>query len=152
MRQRWLGLALGLSLFAFVLSRLGGSEPARSAASSSPSAPAPAPAPLATVAPLASPSRNLFEYASEEETATPSTGDVVVAPATPEPSVAREPRVRLVGLLRQGAGLKAILAVSGEVVVVGAGEVALGHTVLSVDEDEGVRLREPGGSVSLLKP
>jgi hypothetical protein len=60
------------------------------------------------------------------------------AASSPEP-------VRLIGLVRQGGRLRAVLAVSGEVDLAGPGEQAGEISVLSVDEDQGVRIRLPDG-------
>jgi hypothetical protein len=54
--------------------------------------------------------------------------------------------VRLVGFLRGNEGLKAALSILGEVVVCAAGEQVSGYTVVSVDEEEGVRVRAPDGA------
>ena len=59
--------------------------------------------------------------------------------------------MRLVGLVRRGGALKAALAIAGETVVVGAGEVAGDYIVIAVDED-GVRLRTPEGVTISLTP
>jgi hypothetical protein len=53
--------------------------------------------------------------------------------------------VRLIGFVRRGGALVAALSVAGEVVLAAAGEAAGGFTVLSVDEEAGVRLRAPDG-------
>jgi hypothetical protein len=54
-------------------------------------------------------------------------------------------------LIRQGEELQAVLSIHGVVVTAGAGEVVDGYEVLSVDEDAGVRLRDPAGAeVSLV--
>jgi hypothetical protein len=62
------------------------------------------------------------------------------------------PAVRLVGLVRRAGALKAALVISGETVVLGAGESAGGYTVTAVDEDSGVRVRGPGGEEIRLAP
>jgi hypothetical protein len=41
--------------------------------------------------------------------------------------------------------LQAVLAFSGEVTLAGIGERVGGHEVLSIDEESGVRLRNPEG-------
>ena len=101
----------------------------------------------------AMPDRNVFEYA-------PSAGRspvrAVAPPATlaPDPVgaalAATTPRapepVRLVGLVNRGGKLAAALSIVGEVVVLGPGEEAEGYRVLSVDSDQGVRLRGPDGT------
>jgi hypothetical protein len=61
--------------------------------------------------------------------------------------------VRLVGLVRRPGGLKAALAVNGEVVLASAGDTISGFQVLSLDEERGVRVRDPEGvEATLLLP
>jgi hypothetical protein len=98
--------------------------------------------------------RNVFEYS--DAAALPAmpvaTRAVTTAPlpsvAPPEPSPS--PLVRLVGLVRRGAQTRAALAVAGATVVLAAGESAAGYTVVTIDEDEGVRVRTPDGSSIVL--
>jgi hypothetical protein len=52
--------------------------------------------------------------------------------------------------VRRGGRLCAALAISGEIDLAGAGETAGTVSVLSVDEDQGVRVRLPDGSELLL--
>ena len=104
----------------------------------------------------ASPLRNVFEYAEAAPrpvASVPSARAVTRAvqePAPPAPSPS--PAVRLVGVLRRGGQIKAALAIAGEAVVLAAGESAGGYTVVSIDEEEGVRLRGPDGGTILLAP
>jgi hypothetical protein len=44
------------------------------------------------------------------------------------------------------------LATPSGVVIVGPGDVVLGHTVLTLDEDLGLRLRAPDGTEQTLPP
>jgi hypothetical protein len=74
---------------------------------------------------------------------------IAVASAIPAP--APEP-VRLVGLLRRGTRVKAALSIAGETHVLAGGESAGGYTVLGIDEDDGVRVKTPDGSVIVLAP
>jgi hypothetical protein len=78
----------------------------------------------------------------------PRVARVVEAPRpTPEPISP----VRLVGFVRRGDNLRAVLSVRGATTVVGAGDDAEGYRVMAVDED-GVRLRTPTGDELVLKP
>jgi hypothetical protein len=104
-----------------------------------------------------SPLRNVFEYAEASVRAAgpPSTVRSVAPRVVAEPSVPLPPpppAVRLVGLLRRGAHLKAALAITGETYVLGSGESAAGYTVVGIDEDEGVRVKMPDGSTIVLAP
>jgi hypothetical protein len=71
-----------------------------------------------------------------------------IAAPSPSPS----PAVRLVGLLRRKGELKAALAILGETVVLAPGESAAGYTVVSIDEEEGVRVQGPDGGTLQLSP
>jgi Tfp pilus assembly protein PilP len=57
--------------------------------------------------------------------------------------------VKLVGLVRRGGAVKAVLKVHGRTVEVAAGESAGDYRVLAVDDD-GVRLRGADGTVVTL--
>jgi hypothetical protein len=50
-----------------------------------------------------------------------------------------------VGLVRRAGVLRAALVVDGEVVLASAGETIGGFRVVSLDEEGGVRLRDPEG-------
>jgi hypothetical protein len=99
------------------------------------------------------PDRNVFEYGpsagrSPARTVAPP---AIPAPdtggATPAETTPRAPEpVRLVGLVNRGGKLAAALSILGEVMVLGPGEEAEGYRVLSVDSDQGVRLRGPDGT------
>jgi len=107
----------------------------------------------ASVAP--SPLRNVFEYVSAaSRPAAPARSVAAVAPiaAAPAASPPGPPPLRLVGLLRRGAQVKAALAIMGETVVLASGESAGGYTVLAIDDDEGVRVRTPDGGTIVLVP
>jgi hypothetical protein len=52
--------------------------------------------------------------------------------------------VRLVGLVRRPGGLRAAVAIAGEVVILRPGESSGGWTLVALDED-GARLRGPDG-------
>src|SRR5207253_8691619 len=105
--------------------------------------------------PLSEPSaplRNVFAYSDS------APSRVAVAPATPSAAAravqvpSPSPVARLVGLLRRGGHLQAALVILGETVVLAPGESAGGYTVVSVDEEEGVVLRAPGGATLRLGP
>jgi hypothetical protein len=100
----------------------------------------------------AMPDRNVFEYGPS---AGRSPSRAVAPPPTPAPdkgalpaeTTPRAPEpVRLVGLVNRGGKLAAALSILGEVMVLGPGEEAEGYRVLSVDSDQGVRLRGPDGT------
>jgi hypothetical protein len=57
-----------------------------------------------------------------------------------------------VGLVRRAHELRAALATATGVVIVGPGDVVLGHTVLSLDDDRGLLLRTPEGRELALRP
>jgi hypothetical protein len=107
--------------------------------------------------PLASPTpplRNVFEYYSEPALAPAAPiAPLTRAPVAPEPAAAPEPppAVRLIGLLHRGGQVKAALAILGTTVVLATGEAAAGYTVISIDEEDGVRLRGPDGSVVFVR-
>jgi hypothetical protein len=118
---------------------------------------------LSSTPPVAAPVRDIFSYAGEEDTesgepapafesappaalsAPPSLADTAPPPMPDGP--------RLVGIVRQAGALRAALSVEGELVVVRVGERAGPYTVLSIDEENGVELREASGaSVTLPAP
>jgi hypothetical protein len=97
--------------------------------------------------------RNVFEYSDVARPVTPVASRAPVIPTLPAASVPEpspSPLVRLVGLVHRGARTRAALALAGETVVLGAGETASGYTVVSIDEDEGVRVRTPDGGTIVL--
>jgi len=98
--------------------------------------------------------RNVFEYVSAASRPAAPAPTMAVAPVASAAmaSSPAPPPVRLVGLLRRGAQVKAALALMGETVVLASGESAGGYTVLAIDEDEGVRVRTPDGSTIVLVP
>jgi hypothetical protein len=57
---------------------------------------------------------------------------------------------RLVGIQRQGGVLKAAVALGGDVAVLREGESVDGYTVVAIDEEEGVRLRDAAGTAVTL--
>jgi hypothetical protein len=90
------------------------------------------------------PSRNVFRYLDDPMPSAPSP-DSEVAPSEAPP--APPPAVRLIGFVRRGEGLKAALSILGEVVVCAPGEEVSGYGIVSVDEEEGVRVRAPDGAI-----
>jgi hypothetical protein len=113
------------------------------------------PASLPAVAPVrAAPSRNLFQYADERPPDVPTPAILAPPPPLQEPHAAPDPvpAVRLVGLIRRSGHLAAALMVQGEMTVAREGERAGGYTVLTVDDEAGVRLRGPDGAEILLPP
>jgi hypothetical protein len=60
--------------------------------------------------------------------------------------------VTLVGFLRGPSGLEAVLSIEGEIVVGRVGQVVEGYSVLAVDEDQGVKLRDPSGQELSIAP
>ena len=155
MRARVLAVTAVVAAVGFYLLQLAGGPDRSSSSPESSRAPATA---LAVSPPPAAPSgslRNVFEYADAGvQAAGPPARlapppPIAVARAIPAP--APQP-VRLVGLLRRGAQLKAALSITGETHVLAAGESAGGYTVVGIDEDEGVRVKTPDGSTIVLAP
>jgi hypothetical protein len=116
----------------------------------------PAVLPSAPSKPPAMPGRNVFEYA-DDETPVPQTFEPVRPPSEGQRSPDISPvspmvAVRLIGFVRRASGLKAALALRGDVFVLAVGERAEGYVLLSADEDAGVRLEGPSGEVLTLPP
>lgn len=116
---------------------------------------APRPQMAFTPAPVAPPARDVFRYVGRDddggavppfEDAVPPSPPPSLADATPPLAPAPDQGPRLVGILRQGGVLKAALATSGEVVIARAGEMVDGYSVVSIDEEDGVVLRDPSGT------
>ncbi len=141
MKRALLVGALAVGLGAMALTR--GGPP-----SAAPPVRAPTSAPPAEPAPLPPLLRNPFEFATRHvepapRPVPPSGASRSDAPSEPEPAPSP---VRLVGFVQRGEGLKAVLVVEGETVVLAQGESAGGYTVVSVDEADGVRLTAPDRS------
>jgi len=98
------------------------------------------------------PKRNLFEYG---QAAAPPVMAVVepmeTAVWTPAATATRAP-IKLVGLVNQAGGLRAALALDGEVVLGKKGETVSGYTIVSIDQDSGVVLNGPDGKTLELRP
>ena len=150
MRARVLVLAVVAALAAAYLWRDAGSG-ASDAPAAAPRAPVPPAHAVEAPAVPTPPARNVFEYADQRPpvAAAPS---AVTPPLTVAPAPSPSPALRLVGLVRRGGQLKAALAILGETVVLAPGESAAGYTVISIDEEDGVRVRGPDGSAVQLAP
>lgn len=143
--RRWL-IAAGLLLVALVLA--GRADRPSAAPAERPASPPPAPrvnpepsAPSGETADR--PLRDPFRYA-DEATAVERAPVRRAPPTTSPPIAAPDPPVRLVGLVRQSGGLRAVLAIHGELVLLRPGEASEGWTLVAVDEAE-ARLRGPDG-------
>lgn len=149
MRVRLVVLAAALVIAVIQLSRESGRAvaPLPGEPDQRPSA---TPAPSLAPAPSSpSPFRDPFRFLNEEPSArpSPSPSSLVARPPSPDPAPAR---ARLVGLVRSAGGLRAVLVLDGEVVLVSAGDTVGGFRVLSLDEDTGVQVRDPEGLEAVL--
>lgn len=124
-------------------------------------APVPASRPAAPAEPAAeaaappSSLRNVFEFVdrtSERVAPAPLPEISVPPPLAVAPMPPAQDEVRLVGFVRRGGVLRAVVSLAGNVAVLAAGEEADGYSVLAVDEDAGVTVRKPDGSEVLLAP
>jgi hypothetical protein len=151
MTIRLLLLVVGLALAFTVLTRGAGPAAVPHPEATAPAAPIPS---LADVPPPPPPARDIFRYAEPPapREPRPSAGTRAVAPPPTLPPAPPPPPVRLVGLVRKGSELRAAVATAGGVAVVGRGDVVEGFTVLSVDEDRGLRLRAPDGAELAFPP
>jgi hypothetical protein len=96
--------------------------------------------------------RNLFEYGERAATAPPvAIRTPAPTEATPPPTATPAP-VRLVGIVQAAGGLRAALAMDGEVLVGFRGEKLRGYTIVAIDEDSGVVLKGPDGEKLELRP
>jgi hypothetical protein len=151
-------LALAGLLAAALLVTLFLRQPGPDAVARQPRTPSPTVvgAPLRAATVPAVPQRNVFEYAhraDQPEARVRVTPEAAPAPPIPPEPASRAPApVRLVGLVNRGGKLRAALSILGEVVVLGPGEEAEGYRVLSVDPEQGVRLRGPDGAERSLAP
>lgn len=98
----------------------------------------------------APPERDIFRYGEAPAAAPrPAAARPLSARPTPPASLALAPPplpLRLVGLVRRTQGLRAAVATSSGVVLVGPGDAVSGYTVLGLDEERGLRLRGPDGA------
>ena len=119
----------------------------------------PAASPAAPVSPPAAdplggdegprPTRDPFHYPDEPAPRAEPRGGPLPPTRTPSATASPERAVRLVGLVRRPGGLRAAVAIAGEVVVLRPGESAGGWTLVALDED-GARLRGPDGAEEAL--
>jgi hypothetical protein len=146
MRARLLVLAAILLIAGLQLSRESGRAVAPpSGETGNPASERPTPG-LAPTSPSATFARDPFRFSEDEPVARASRAALPSTPVAPPPSPEPPPaRVRLVGLVRSDGVLRAALAVDGEVVLASAGDTIFGFRVLSLDEERGVRVRDPEG-------
>jgi hypothetical protein len=90
------------------------------------------------------PTRDPFRYADEPAPRAETRGGPLPPALTPSVTPSPEREVRLVGLVRRLDGLRAAVAIAGEVVILRPGESSGGWTLVALDED-GARLRGPDG-------
>ena len=96
--------------------------------------------------------RNLFEYGEAPARATAVYVPVTPTAATPMPiATAAPPPLKLVGLVQQAGGLRAALAVEGDIVLGAPGQEVAGFTITSIEEDGGVVLRAADGTTLELR-
>ncbi len=144
---RLLVAAGSLVLLLVVLSR--GSGPAGPPSPPLPRVPPPEATPPARETEETGPpaSRDIFRYA--DQPALKNTHHPAAAPRHPS-HLPAETALRLVGILHKGGTLQVVLALSGEVILAKVGERVGGQEVLSIDEETGVRLRDPDGQEVVL--
>jgi hypothetical protein len=150
-------LALGAALFGWnALTNAPAPPPRAPRVVASPATPAPRSAPSAEAPPL---SRDLLRY-GDEDAESPAPGPLrAAAPPREAPALvevaplAEAPPQRLIGFVRRGGALHAVLALPGaDTVLALPGETVAGHLVIAVHEEEGVRLRLPDGLELTLLP
>ncbi len=148
MRVRILAAGLALALCAVVWTRGAGPRPASDPPRPRPSLAGPRDSEDARESvPLSSPVRDPFRYESELAALPRPSPRLPLAPSGPR--AASGAALRVVGFLEVGGVIKAVLSVSGDIVVVGPGEPAGPFIILSVDEETGVRVKGPEGEVQL---
>lgn len=103
-----------------------------------------APVPLARADSDLDAIRDIFRFGDAPQPDRPSEAGAPDRPEATPAAPTPPPGARLVGLVRRPGGLRAALALEGEVVLLGAGDSALGYTVLDVSEER-VIVRDPGG-------
>lgn len=142
MRARLLLLAVALGLFTLQWTR----EPGHSLPPATGEAASARPSPLALPTPRPWPRevRDPFRFAEPAPDTPAQPGAPAPVRAVEDPPSAPPP-VRLVGLVRRAAGARAVLAGPGEVALVGVGGQALGFTVIAIDDEGEVRLRDTSG-------
>ena len=152
MTQRAFLLCCLAALGAALLSRGAGNHADPGRPLSTPASEASLPARPAASADPAAEGRDPFRYPEEPQSARPAAIPRLVqeiAPPSPSPPPSA---VRLVGMVRTGGGWKAALAFGGDVSLVAVGQEVGGYVVVAVDEESGVRLRDPAGLEIVLPP
>lgn len=81
----------------------------------------------------------------------PALAESEATPAAPPNQALAVPVVRLVGMVRRGSTLLAVLGLGSQIAVLGPGGTLDGYTVVSVADDR-VVVRNPGGAEQLLEP
>ena len=158
MRVRLLGLGAGLALVFVILARgTGGPTPA--GRPRSPRLPVVAEGPTSSAlepdALPPPPARDIFRYAETPISAPRSSAMRPASASIAAPATLATPLplpLRLVGLVRRAEGLRAAVATSAGVALVGPGDTVAGYAVLAVDEERGLRLRGPDGEEHILEP
>jgi hypothetical protein len=92
--------------------------------------------------------RDVFRFADEPAVPAQAEAERATRPGA-DPAAVSGPH--LVGLIRRGERLLAVLSIDGEVLVAGPGQTVAGTTVLSVD-GEAVRIRLSDGTEKSLAP
>ena len=147
MRLRVLASALALLAALALAGRFTGpaAAPPESRPSASPTTPASSlPADPADGEETPASIRDPFRYADDAAPRTAPAAARLPSTRLPSPPPSAEPTIRLVGLVRRPDGLRAAVAIAGEVVVLKRGESAGGWTLVTLDE-EAARLRGPAG-------
>jgi hypothetical protein len=97
--------------------------------------------------------RDVFAYEDPEPTTVVPPPTLEAELSVPPPLAPSPPNpVVLVGFVRQRGELRTALSIRGEVTVLAKDESAGGYTVLAIDEDRGVTLRDPDGGALTLAP
>jgi hypothetical protein len=99
----------------------------------------------------ARPRRNIFEYGGAATPSIPAATPIALPESTPPPTSTPSP-VKLVGLVQSQNGLRAALAVEGELLLGSRGEKVRGYTIVAIDADTGVVLNGPSGETLELRP
>jgi hypothetical protein len=97
------------------------------------------------------PRRNLFEYGEAPPPPVMAYVEPLAPTGTPVATATPAARVKLVGLVQQPGGLRAVLALDGEIVLGARGQTVSGYTIVSIDEDIGVVLNGPHGETLELR-
>lgn len=147
--------AAAAAVLLLALALLARPQPQAATGPQAPRTPATTPAGRLPAVPLPSPgvpSRNVFVYADVPAAPAAPLADAppsLLASAEPTPT---PPPLRLVGLVRRAEGLRAALALGGETTLVAAGDRIGRYTVVAVDEDSGVVVKDETGAEIRLPP